>query len=115
MKIERHPNGKFAPGNRGGPGRPTREAEEQYLARLSTEVSMEDWIQITRRAIEDAKDGDWRARNWLSDYLMGKPGTTGIQDNRSIVFDFSNLSNEQLDELLHRARIESREGEEKSS
>jgi len=31
------------------------------------------WREITMKAVEQAKRGDARARQWLSDYLIGKP------------------------------------------
>jgi hypothetical protein len=33
-------------------------------------VSVEQWQEITRRAVEDALDGKASARNWLSKYLL---------------------------------------------
>ena len=57
--------------NRGG--RPKRAVETRYLKALSDAVSPEDWLEIIERAVVQAKDGEWRARAWLSNYLIGTP------------------------------------------
>lgn len=57
--------------NRGG--RPSRKVETKYLKALSNAVGEVEWTQIITKAIEQAISGDWRARKWLSDYLMGTP------------------------------------------
>jgi hypothetical protein len=69
----RLPNGKFAPGNPGGPGRRPRPTEQAYLRAMSAAVSLDDWRQITARAVVDALRGDAAARQWLSVYLIGTP------------------------------------------
>lgn len=71
--MERNANGTFAKGNKGGPGRPKRSREERYLARLSKRCTLKQWEKIVDTAIARAKAGDARARQWLSDYLLGKP------------------------------------------
>lgn len=40
---------------------------------MSARVKKADWDMITDTAISRAKAGDNQARQWLSDYLMGKP------------------------------------------
>lgn len=55
------------------PGRPKRKVEEQYLEMLRHAVKPEDWEHIIYTAIAFAKANDARAREWLSDYLLGKP------------------------------------------
>jgi hypothetical protein len=60
-------------GNRGGPGRPRRTVEAQYLTALSEAVTPEVWRGILTTAIEQAKGGDAKARDWLGSYLIGKP------------------------------------------
>jgi hypothetical protein len=67
----RNTNGTFGPGNPGGPGRPRRAVEREYLSALAEAVALEDWRQIVARAVQDAKAGDARAREWLSKHLMG--------------------------------------------
>jgi hypothetical protein len=66
----RQAGGKFAPGNAGGPGRPRRAVEVEYLAALNEVVSLEDWREIVRDAVRQAKFGDSKAREWLAKYLI---------------------------------------------
>ena len=68
----RNAKGQFADGNRGGPGRPKRCVERDYLAALSETVTLDDWHAICQRAVEEAKGGDPKAREWLSRYCIGK-------------------------------------------
>lgn len=67
--------GKFAKGNPGGPGRPSRAVERDYLAMLSDRCPPEVWAEVVDRAVEDARKGDAAARAWLSKYLLGGYGT----------------------------------------
>lgn len=71
MADARSNNGRFTHGNGGGPGRPRRATESQYMASLGDAVPLEDWQAIVRRALDDAKNGDWKAREWLAKYLVG--------------------------------------------
>lgn len=63
----------FKKGNPGGPGRPKRSVEEKYLKKIQTSITLTEWRDIVKRAIADAKKGDSKARQWLADYLVGKP------------------------------------------
>jgi hypothetical protein len=67
----RDSGGRFAKGNSGGPGRPRRSVEREYLAALSEELSLTRWQKIVRKAIDDAETGDWRAREWLAKIALG--------------------------------------------
>jgi len=71
--VGRDSKGRFAKGHKGGPGRPKRSVEEKYLAALYRRVSIKDWNTIIDSAVARAKAGDSTARQWLSDYLLGKP------------------------------------------
>lgn len=62
--------GRFAKGNPGGPGRLPRAREADYLCALREEVSLDDWRAIVRKAAEDARDGDAKAREWLWRYVL---------------------------------------------
>ena len=71
MNQDRDERGRFLVGHAlGGPGRPAREREESYLQKLHEVCTLEEWEAICRRAVEDAKRGDPRARRWLSSYLL---------------------------------------------
>ncbi|MCW5775902.1 MAG: hypothetical protein KIS87_05600 [Phycisphaeraceae bacterium] len=65
--------GRFAPGCPGGPGRPRRAVEADYLRALSEACPVDAWTRIVRRAVEDAEKGDGAARAWLARYLMPDP------------------------------------------
>lgn len=61
-------------GKSGNPtGRLPRAKEDKYLQTLGREMKITDWRDIVRRAVTDAKRGDSKARQWLSDYGIGKP------------------------------------------
>lgn len=63
--------GRFAQGNRGGPGRPRRAVELDYLAALGDALTLTDWKEIVTRAVTDAKQGDPKAREWVGRYALG--------------------------------------------
>ena len=65
--------GRFAEGNPGGPGRPRRRVEDDYLASLCDEIPLGLWREIVQRAANDARNGDHRAREWISRYLLPVP------------------------------------------
>lgn len=69
--AERDMNGKFAKGNAGGPGRPRRQIEQDYLAAFSEAITLDDWKEIIEKAVGQAKEGDARARQWLTHYVIG--------------------------------------------
>jgi len=69
--VKRDPKtGKFVKGTSGGPGRLPMVREQKYLTKLQDAIEMEEWVEICERAVTDAIDGDWRAREWLSKYLL---------------------------------------------
>lgn len=71
MAEGRDDNGRFMVGNAGGPGRPRRAVEREYLAALSDAIGLDGWRAIVERAVQDATAGDARARAWLATYLLG--------------------------------------------
>ncbi len=70
---DRAKGGRFAPGNPGGPGRPRRETERDYLRVMTEAVPLEMWRQIVEKTVIAAGQGDRYAREWLSSHLMGRP------------------------------------------
>jgi hypothetical protein len=72
---DRDRNGRFVPGNSGGPGRPRRAIESDYLTTISEAVPLDSWRVVIAKALEQAQNGDAKAREWLSGYLSPKPGT----------------------------------------
>lgn len=74
MAIARDEKGRFVKGASGNPqGRLPKETEKTYLEVCQNTCTFDVWHEITMKAIEQAKRGDARARQWLSDYLVGKP------------------------------------------
>ena len=65
--------GRFLTGGPGGPGRKPRDREMAYLVAMESIVDDQAWLAIVERAVLDAKNGDAKARSWLSGYLMGMP------------------------------------------
>ena len=87
-EIDRDHMGRFAAGNGGGPGRPKRQAEEDYLQTLSERVPLALWAEIVDKAASDAAAGDAKARDWLSKYLMPQPGADEGGGLRPLVVEF---------------------------
>lgn len=69
--AERNEKGQFVAGSNGGPGRPKRRTEDQYLDAMIGRVTLKDWREIVDKAVFQAKRGDSKARAWLSDYVLG--------------------------------------------
>lgn len=74
----RAPNGRFAPGNRGGPGNPLAGKIGKLRAALVAAVTEEDIREIARSLIEAAKGGDVRAVKELLDRTIGRPVETDL-------------------------------------
>ncbi len=72
MAFLRDREGKFVPGTQGGPGRPPRKVESEYLRTLAEVCPPEVWKQICQKAVQNALAGEARARDWLSRYLLGE-------------------------------------------
>jgi hypothetical protein len=68
----RKADGTFTAGNTGGPGRPPRATEMAYMRATMDGCSPADWQAIVAKAVEDAKAGDAKAREWLAIHLIGK-------------------------------------------
>jgi len=71
MSDNRDSSGRFIKGVSGNPGgRPIDQSK--YLKKIDTAITFKEWRCIILKAIEQAKRGDAKARQWLSDYLLGK-------------------------------------------
>lgn len=75
MENGRDTKGRFAAGSKGGPGRPRRAVERDYLVKSSDCISLDDWGQIVKKAVQNAKKGDARAREFVARFVIGNPGT----------------------------------------
>lgn len=83
----RNQDGRFAPGNAGGPGRPRRATEQAYLLATLNACPLEAWEEIVLAAVEAAKSGDWKAREWLSGYLLGEVKAPSPTPTAALVSD----------------------------
>lgn len=105
-------NGRFANGNPGGPGRPRRAIEREYLATLGDAVSLDDWREVVERAVADAKSGDAKARDWLTRYLVGNDPPALLElaakEHRGLAADdeVAELSAEQAREVERQAQFD---------
>jgi hypothetical protein len=70
-KNGRDASGRYAPGNQGGPGRPKRGPERSYLDATAEIVTVDEWKEVVKKALADAKLGNARAREWLTSVLVG--------------------------------------------
>ena len=50
-----------------------RRTEGDYMGALLDTVSLSDWQDVVKGALQAAKSGDAQARNWLAQYLIGRP------------------------------------------
>jgi len=50
-----------------------RRTEGDYMGALLDTVTLDDWRGVVAGALQAAKDGDAQARNWLAQYLIGRP------------------------------------------
>ena len=50
-----------------------RRTENDYLGASLDAVTLDDWQEVVASTLQAAKDGDASARNWLAQYLVGKP------------------------------------------
>ncbi len=96
--MTRHANGRFAKGNPGGPGRPPRQDERDYLIAAAGVVSLERWQRVVERAAADAEKGDHKAREWLSRWLMpARPRPAEASYLGSLLLRRENESESELD------------------
>ena len=50
-----------------------RRTEIDYMGVLLDTVTLNDWRNVVNGALQAAKAGDPQARNWLAQYLIGRP------------------------------------------
>jgi len=70
--VKRSANGQFKKGTAAGPGRPL-DPIRNNLKSLYSVCKKSDWRQIVSKAVEQAIDGDAKARDWLSKYMVADP------------------------------------------
>jgi hypothetical protein len=109
MSEQRDADSQFVKACAPSPGRPRRQTERSYLLGLSEAVTPEAWGQIVQRAIADATGGDARARSWISNHLLPKPGTGVLQSQadheaRQDRFDRGELTTDDIIAMLAGSR-----------
>jgi hypothetical protein len=67
---EREPNGRWLPGCAAGPGRPRRATEAKYQEALVYHCPVDAWGRIVAKAVQQAEEGDFRAREFLARHLL---------------------------------------------
>lgn len=104
----RDERGRFAAGNRGGPGRPPKAREAAYQAVVQEVVSLGAWAKVVAEALVRAQAGDSQARQWLGEFLIGKPKQSlGISlDHSSGADEFEHLSDDELAAAIAAAEAE---------
>lgn len=75
---ERDRRGRFAQGNKGGPGRPKRHVEIEYMTTMLSVCSLQEWEEVVRQAVKLAKEGDHKAREWLTSHVLGASGSRPV-------------------------------------
>ena len=99
----RNDKGQFTKGNSGGPGRPPRNSEEAYLIKLNSTVTLDDWQAIVEKAKTQALDGDGKARDWLTKFLIPTPEITQKQlaesESKEEAMDLKKLTDDELRRL----------------
>jgi hypothetical protein len=75
--------GRFTKGNKAGKGnnggRPKAYAAD-YLEEFKGEVSMAQWRGIVAKAVEQALNGEHRARTFIASYILGQPVQQVVAD-----------------------------------
>ena len=75
-KNGRQANGRFAPGNAGGPGNPYYRQVAEYKKAVLAVVSIERLKRILDAIAKKAEDGDVAAAKLILQYTLGKPTTS---------------------------------------
>jgi hypothetical protein len=73
-----------------------------YLAALSEACPPETWREIVERTVEDAKAGDYRARDWLASYLVGRPEGASVTLHQIAVEDVAGTDRVEEDATMAR-------------
>ena len=95
---DRDDRGRFLVGCKGGPGRPARTHELAHLRATLATVTPEDWAQVIQKALEQAKEGDARARSFLAKYLLPKEWQEAISDSYITIIVHDDDTPEQDDD-----------------
>jgi hypothetical protein len=83
-KPEHESNGRFARGNKGGPGNPFARRTAELRALFQDEMSDNDLRGLARAMIDRAKKGDVAAAKLTLHYALGKPAAAVEPDRVDI-------------------------------
>ena len=75
---ERGEDGRFLPGNAGGPGNPYAKKVAALRGSLINAISHEDIEAIIHSQVEKAKQGDTVAAKFILERLLGRPQTMDL-------------------------------------
>jgi len=75
---QRDNRGRFAKGNKGGPGNPLAKKANQLRVAMYASVEAEDIMEIMDSLIEAAKKGNITAAREVLDRVIGKPLETDV-------------------------------------
>src|SRR5437763_7875991 len=104
IQAEREHNGRFAAGNRGGPGNPFARRVAELRKAFIEAVTYEDLQSICQRLISLAVEGDVSAARLLLGYVLGKfpvPVNPDTLDQDEVRLYSQNLSVTELQEAQH--------------
>lgn len=74
--VKRNAKGHYVKGTAcPNPKGAARAHTKEYYDALMKTVTIAKWRKIVRMAVLQAQEGDWRARKWIAEYLIGKPPT----------------------------------------
>jgi hypothetical protein len=108
--VERDAKGRFVKGASGNPqGRLPKQTETSYLQVSESVCTFDVWREIVAKAVEQAKRGDARARQWLSDYLIGKPVSMvmAVQERQDTLITVKYMRDNLTDKLNRLSEQES--------
>src|SRR5438067_7460458 len=73
IQAEREHDGRFAAGNRGGPGNPFARRVAELRSIMLGCITDDDFRELTYQLLERAKAGELPALKLLYAYVLGKP------------------------------------------
>ena len=104
-KNGRDAQGRFAPGNLGGPGNPFARRTAKLRRELVETVSAEDIKEIAAMLLFKAKSGDLAAAKLLLGYVIGKPGPAvdpdGLDRAEALRWAEDTVPAETVDAIMH--------------
>ena len=75
---ERGEDGRFLPGNAGGPGNPYAKKVAELRGSLISAITHEDIEEIIRSQVEKAKQGDTVPAKFILERVLGRPQTMDL-------------------------------------